>query len=194
MWPLLVLSIITLACIFERLLFWINLKKENNKVKNYILENYEDEKNSNIFIGKLKSKSQNPYAKLTIEILNYKSKNLQEFNDSIDSFLSNIENNLNKYGNIFGLTINISPLLGLLGTVLGLMNSFAFIDIGSVGTNAKEVTGGISAALVSTAYGLIIAIITVVFLSYFNICRNNEMFQVEEFSYKLRAFYFKNLR
>ncbi len=194
MWPLLVLSIITLACIFERLLFWINLKKENNKVKNYILENYEDEKNSNIFIGKLKSKSQNPYAKLTIEILNYKSKNLQEFNDSIDSFLSNIENNLNKYGNIFGLTINISPLLGLLGTVLGLMNSFAFIDIGSVGTNAKEVTGGISAALVSTAYGLIIAIITVVFLNYFNICRNNEMFQVEEFSYKLRAFYFKNLR
>ena len=64
------------------------------------------------------------------------------------------------------------------------MNSFAFIDIGSVGTNAKEVTGGISAALVSTAYGLIIAIITVVFLNYFNICRNNEMFQVEEFSYK----------
>ena len=100
----------------------------------------------------------------------------------------------NKYGNIFGLTINISPLLGLLGTVLGLMNSFAFIDIGNVGTNAKEVTGGISEALVSTAYGLIIAIITVVFLSYFNICRNNEMFQVEEFSYKLRAFYFKNLR
>ena len=194
MWPLLVLSIITLACIFERLLFWINLKKENNKVKNYILENYEDEKNSNIFIGKLKSKSQNPYVKLTIEILNYKSKNLQEFNDSIDSFLSNIENNLNKYGNIFGLTINISPLLGLLGTVLGLMNSFAFIDIGNVGTNAKEVTGGISEALVSTAYGLIIAIITVVFLSYFNICRNNEMFLVEEFSYKLRAFYFKNLR
>ena len=194
MWPLLFLSIISLACIFERFVFWINLNKQNNVLINYILENYEDKKNSEIFIQKLKSKDKNPYAKLTIEILNFKNTNLQEFNELINSSLSNIDNTLNKYGNIFGLTINISPLLGLLGTVLGLMNSFKFIDIGNVGSNAKEVTGGISEALVSTAYGLIIAIFTVVFLSYFNSCRNNEMFLIEEFSYKLRSYYFKNLR
>ena len=194
MWPLLVLSIISLACIFERFLFWINLNKQNNLLINYILENFEDKKNSEIFIQKLKSKVKNPYAKLTIQIINFKSTNLQEFNESINSLLSNIDNNLNKYGNIFGLTINISPLLGLLGTVIGLMNSFKFIDIGNVGSNAKEVTGGISEALVSTAYGLIIAIFTIVFLSYFNACRNNEMFLIEEFSYKLRSYYFKNLR
>jgi len=194
MWPLLVLSIISLACIFERFLFWINLNKQNNLLINYILENFEDKKNSEIFIQKLKSKVKNPYAKLTIQIINFKSTNLQEFNESINSLLSNIDNNLNKYGNIFGLTINISPLLGLLGTVIGLMNSFKFIDIGNVGSNAKEVTGGISEALVSTAYGLIIAIFTIVFLSYFNTCRNNEMFLIEEFSYKLRSYYFKNLK
>ena len=194
MWPLLFLSIISLACIFERFIFWINLNKQNNLLINYILENFEDKKNSEIFIQKLKSKVKNPYAKLTIQILNFKSKNLQEFNESINSLLSNIDNNLNKYGNIFGLTINISPLLGLLGTVIGLMNSFKFIDIGNVGSNAKEVTGGISEALVSTAYGLIIAIFTIVFLSYFNTCRNNEMFLIEEFSYKLRSYYFKNLK
>jgi len=194
MWPLLFLSIISLACIFERFVFWINLNKQNNVLINYILENYEDKKNSEIFIQKLKSKDKNPYAKLTIQILNCKNTNLQEFNELINSSLSNIDNTLNKYGNIFGLTINISPLLGLLGTVLGLMNSFKFIDIGNVGSNAKEVTGGISEALVSTAYGLIIAIFTVVFLSYFNSCRNNEMFLIEEFSFKLRSYYFKNLR
>ena len=194
MWPLLFLSIISLACIFERFVFWINLNKQKNVLINYIFENYEDKKNSEIFIQKLKSKDKNPYAKLTIQILNFKNTNLQEFNESINSSLSNIDNTLNKYGNIFGLTINISPLLGLLGTVIGLMNSFKFIDIGNVGSNAKEVTGGISEALVSTAYGLIIAILTVVFLSYFNSCRNNEMFLIEEFSYKLRSYYFKNLR
>ena len=194
MWPLLFLSIISLACIFERIVFWINLNKQNNVLINYILENYEDKKNSEIFIQKLKSKDKNPYAKLTIQMLNCKITNLQEFNELINSALSNIDNTLNKYGNIFGLTINISPLLGLLGTVLGLMNSFKFIDIGNVGSNAKEVTGGISEALVSTAYGLIIAIFTVVFLSYFNSCRNNQMFLIEEFSYKLRSYYFKNLR
>ena len=194
MWPLLVISIISLACILERLLFWLNLKKENNILKNYILENYEDEKISKIFIKKLKLKKQNPYAKLTIDILNFKITNLQESNELMESLLSSIDNSLNKYGTIFGLTINISPLLGLLGTVLGLMNSFDFIDIGNVGTNAKEVTGGISEALVTTAYGLIIAIFTIIFLSYFNSCRNNEMFLIEEFSYKLRAFNFKNLK
>jgi len=194
MWPLLFLSIISLACIFERIVFWINLNKQNNLLINYILENYEDKKNSEIFIQKLKSKDKNPYAKLTIQMLNCKITNLQEFNELINSALSNIDNTLNKYGNIFGLTINISPLLGLLGTVLGLMNSFKFIDIGNVGSNAEEVTGGISEALVSTAYGLIIAIFTVVFLSYFNSCRNNEMFLIEEFSYKLRSYYFKNFR
>ena len=194
MWPLLFLSIISLSCIFERLLFWLNLKKENNLLQNYILENYENERNSKIFIEKLKSKEQNPYAKLTIDLLKFEIENLQEFNQLTESLLSNIENNLNKYGTIFNLTINISPLLGLLGTVLGLMNSFNFIDIGNVGTNAKEVTGGISEALVTTAYGLIIAIFTIVFLSYFNSFRNNEMLLIENFSLKLRAFYFKNLR
>ena len=194
MWPLLFLSIISLACIFERFVFWINLNKQNNVLINYILENYEDKKNSEIFIQKLKSKDKNPYAKLTIQMLNCKNTNLQEFNELINSSLSNIDNTLNKYGNIFGLTINISPLLGLLGTVIGLMNSFKFIDIGNVGTNANEVTGGISEALVSTAYGLIIAIFTIVCLSYFNTCRNNEMFLIEEFSYKLRSYYFKNLK
>ena len=194
MWPLLFLSIISLSCIFERLLFWLNLKKENNLLQNYILENYENERNSKIFIEKLKSKEQNPYAKLTIDLLKFEIKNLQEFNQLTESLLSNIENNLNKYGTIFNLTINISPLLGLLGTVLGLMNSFNFIDIGNVGTNAKEVTGGISEALVTTAYGLMIAIFTIVFLSCFNSFRNNEMLLIENFSLKLRAFYFKNLR
>tara|TARA_Y100000589_G_C27081021_1_gene599618 strand:- start:363 stop:947 length:585 start_codon:yes stop_codon:yes gene_type:complete len=194
MWPLLVLSIISLACIFERILFWLTIKKENHILVNYILDNYEDQKNSKIFIEKLKSKENNPYAKLTIDILRLNIANLQEFNELINSFLSNIDNNLNKYGSFFGLTINISPLLGLLGTVLGLMNSFTFIDIGNVGANAKEVTGGISEALVTTAYGLIIAIFTIIFVSYFNACRTNELFLIEEFSYKLRAFYFRNLR
>ena len=56
MWPLLVLSIISLACIFERFLFWINLNKQNNLLINYILENFEDKKNSEIFIKKLITK------------------------------------------------------------------------------------------------------------------------------------------
>ena len=194
MWPLFILSITTLACILERIIFWTRFKKDANKISKYILRSYEDNDNSENLIGFLNSKDQNPYAKIALYISNLNTINIEEFNELIDAFLSRIDNNLNKYGNIFGLTINISPLLGLLGTILGLMNSFTFIDIGNVGTNAKEVTGGISEALVSTAFGLIIAIITIIFLSYFNNCRNKEMFLIEEFSLKLRSFYFKSYK
>ena len=83
--------------------------------------------------------------------------------------------------------------MGLLGTVLGLMNSFSFIDLGSVGTNTKEVTGGISEALVSTAYGLIIAIFTISFSSYFNSCRRNEIIALREFGIKFQILYFNKL-
>ena len=83
--------------------------------------------------------------------------------------------------------------MGLLGTVLGLMNSFSFIDLGNVGTNSKEVTGGISEALVSTAYGLIIAIFTIVFLSYFNSCRKNEIISLRDFGTRFQIQFFNNL-
>ena len=83
--------------------------------------------------------------------------------------------------------------MGLLGTVLGLMNSFSFIDLGNAGTNSKEVTGGISEALVSTAYGLIIAILTIVFLSYFNSCRKNEIISLRDFGTRFQIQYFNNL-
>ena len=69
---------------------------------------------------------------------------------------------------MFSTIITVSPLLGLLGTVLGLINSFAFIKLGESGANVKEVTGGISEALISTASGLLVAIITLVFSNYFN--------------------------
>ncbi len=115
------------------------------------------------------------------------------FEKALEINLVNQINKLNKYGNIFNLTIGIAPLLGLLGTILGLMNSFSFIDLGNVGTNSREVTGGISEALVSTAYGLVIAIFTLVFLSYFNSCRKNEIISLRDFGTRFQIKYFNNL-
>ena len=63
---------------------------------------------------------------------------------------------------------SLSPLLGLLGTVLGLIASFASLNLGNVGgTQTTNVTGGISEALVSTAAGLIVAIFTLLFANTF---------------------------
>ena len=190
MWPLLLLSIITLACIIDRVIFWTNLKKKNKRISEYILNNFKN--NSNGFMKTLREKNNNPYSKILINIFNMNFSNERDFEKALEINLINQNNEFNRYGNIFNLTIGVAPLLGLLGTVLGLMNSFSFIDLGSVGTNAKEVTGGISEALVSTAYGLIIAIFTISFLTFFNSCKKDEIISLREFGVRLQIIFFNN--
>ena len=191
MWPLLFISIITLACIIDRIIYWTKSSKRNKKISKLILEKYVD--NSNEFLEFLKNKNNNPYSQILINIFNMNFSNEKDFEKGLEINLINKNKEFNKYGNIFNLTIGIAPLLGLLGTVIGLMNSFSFIDLGSVGTNAKEVTGGISEALVSTAYGLIIAIITISFSSYFNSCKRDEIIALKEFGIKFQILFFNNL-
>ena len=191
MWPLLFISIITLACIFERILFWFDLRNKNNKIPKLILESYSFNKDE--LITFLNKKKNNPYSQILIEVFNANCIRQEDFEKVLEINLVNQNNKLNKYGNILNLTVGIAPLLGLLGTVLGLMDSFYFIDLGNVGANSKEVTGGISEALVSTAYGLIIAILTLVFLSYFNLLRKNEIIHLKDFGTRFQIKYFNNL-
>ncbi|WP_321792717.1 MotA/TolQ/ExbB proton channel family protein [Burkholderia pyrrocinia] len=68
---------------------------------------------------------------------------------------------------IVDTTVTLAPLLGLLGTIIGMMQSFDVLST-SVKGNPTMVTGGIAHALVATAFGLSIAIVAVVFLNYFN--------------------------
>ena len=190
MWPLLFLSIITLACVIDRMFFWTDLNKKNKRLPKLILEKYKE--NSNNFLDFLNKKTNNPYSEILINIFNMDFSNEKDFENGLEINLINMNKEFNKYGYIFNLTIGIAPLLGLLGTILGLMDSFSFIDLGSVGTNAKEVTGGISEALVSTAYGLIIAIFTISFSSYFNSCIKDEIISLREFGIKFQILFFKN--
>ena len=189
--PLLFLSIITSACILDRIIFWKNLNKKNRRISEFLLENYKND--SSGFIDFLKKKNNNPYSQILIDIFSLEFLNEKDFEKGLEINLINKNREFNKYGNIFNLTIGIAPLLGLLGTVLGLMNSFSFIDLGSIGTSTKEVTGGISEALVSTAYGLIIAIITISFTSYFNSCRRDEVIALREFVIKFQILFFNKL-
>ena len=107
----------------------------------------------------------------TLEIIDKshinESKNI-DIKLALEISIQSIQSEFGKFSNLFATIITVSPLLGLLGTVLGLINSFSFIQLGQSGANAQEVTGGISEALISTATGLIIAIFTLIFSNYFN--------------------------
>ena len=74
---------------------------------------------------------------------------------------------LEKGMSLLGTVVNAAPQLGLLGTVTGMITAFSALTRNGTST-AKIVAGGISEALYTTAFGLIVAIPALVFYNYFN--------------------------
>ena len=192
MWPLLLFSIISVSCIIERLIFW-------NKINNYEKVINSLQINNFIDISYIKSLNKkdigdNPYKKLLFKIKDFDLSNQKNLSIALTISIQSLQFEFEKFNNIFSTIISISPLLGLLGTVFGLINSFSFIEIGNAGVNADEVTGGISEALVSTAAGLIIAIFTVVFSNYFKSLKIKKIKLINEFCGRFETFFvLKNL-
>ena len=192
MWPLLLFSIISVSCIIERLIFWNKINNYEKVINNLQINNFIDIS----YIKSLNKKDigDNPYKKLLFKIKDFDLSNQKNLSIALTISIQSLQFEYEKFNNIFSTIISISPLLGLLGTVFGLINSFSFIEIGNVGVNADEVTGGISEALVSTAAGLIIAIFTVVFSNYFKSLKIKKIKLINEFCGRFETFFvLKNL-
>jgi len=87
--------------------------------------------------------------------------------ESIEDVGRHVVLDLERFMNTLGTIAVISPLLGLLGTVFGMIKVFNAITIHGVG-NAGVLSGGISEALITTAAGLSVAIPTLIFSRYFH--------------------------
>lgn len=86
---------------------------------------------------------------------------------------------LSRFIGVIGTIASISPLLGLLGTVVGMIKVFQVISVEGVG-NAASLSGGISEALITTAFGLTVAIPTLVMYKYCKSRVDNLLSQLEE--------------
>ena len=86
--------------------------------------------------------------------------------ESIQEAASHVVHDLERYLNTLGTIAAVTPLLGLLGTVLGMIKVFAEITSAGVG-NPGVLAGGISEALITTAAGMSVAIPSLIFYRYF---------------------------
>ncbi len=190
MWPLLVFSILSFACIIERFIFWNNINNCEIISNDFQLIQFTDIS----YLKSLKKKDiqNNPYKKLLFKIKDFDLSNQRNLSIALSISIESLQFEFEKFNNFFATTISIAPLLGLLGTVFGLINSFSFIEIGNVGINADEVTGGISEALISTAAGLIIAIFTLVFSNYFKSMKSKKIKLINEFCGRYESFFVHN--
>lgn len=83
-----------------------------------------------------------------------------------------------------GVIASLAPMLGLLGTVTGMINAFSAISLEGVG-NPTVVAGGIAEALINTAAGLVVAIYTLGFYHYFRGKVDKLIYEMEEISLRL---------
>ena len=83
-----------------------------------------------------------------------------------------------KYMDYLSATVTISPLLGLLGTVTGMIGSFSILDAGA---GASAITGGVGEALIATATGLCVAIMAFIVYTFFSHRLDSIINQIEKY-------------
>lgn len=176
MYPLLLCSIISLTIIIERLIFWFRLRMERNrKVLNIILRLGEKGKlNEAIRVSK---ETDDTIAKILLEgIKNYN----YNFVSALEAAATNEINIMKKYMVILDTIISLAPLLGIFGTVTGIIISFGILGKGPL-VDPGAVTGGIAQALITTASGLVIAIFTLIPFNYFNSLIESNAQEIEKY-------------
>jgi biopolymer transport protein ExbB len=166
MWPLLVLSVLSLGTIFERLWFWSTILRGESRIAEQILaaSRRDWQEATNL----AKQASDQPIGRFLHTPLKLANKEPEIFRLALESSADEELSAMRRGGKILEATIALAPLLGLLGTVLGLINSLSSIRLGDIGTTSGAgVTLGISEALISTAAGLIVAIVALGFFRIF---------------------------
>lgn len=167
MWPLLLLSFLALSTIIERSWFWSKILTREREVAGRVLEAARRDWSAAAEISR--KSSDQPIGRFLYSALELQNPAPEVLQLALQASADEELAAMRRGEKLLEAIITISPLLGLLGTVLGLIQSLSTIRLGDLGTDATSgVTLGISEALISTATGLIIAISTLAFYRLFN--------------------------
>ena len=188
MWPLVVFSLCVIAVTIERSLFWFRIKKQERKIVKDILQIYRA--NPSAVFPKLKQHINLPISRIFLEALELDNASPNQFRLALESATQAELPLLKRFNTVFETIVAIAPLLGLLGTILGLIRSFGSLNLGGLGgANTGLVTGGISEALVSTAAGMIVAIFTLLFANLFRGFYKRQISLLQEYGGQLEILY-----
>ncbi len=173
MWPLLFLSILSVGTIVERLWFWVRVLTKEQETVNRVLESAQYDWSMAKQIAQ--QAQDRPIGRFLLAPLNIENPTSESFKLALESVADEELANMRRGDKILEAVIAISPLLGLLGTVLGLIRTLGSISISDLGTAATAgVTTGIGEALISTAAGLIVAIFSLMFYRLFQLFLFNQ--------------------
>ncbi|KAF3887105.1 MULTISPECIES: MotA/TolQ/ExbB proton channel family protein [Nostocales] len=166
MWPLLALSILSLSVIFERLWFWLRILNQEKQIVERVLYAAQTDWREAREIAK--QRIDQPVGRFLYAPLRLMKNDPETFRLALEATAEDELAGMRRGEKMLEAVIALAPLLGLLGTVLGLIRSLGDLRIGDLGTEATaNVPAGIGQALISTAFGLIVAIASLVFYRLF---------------------------
>ncbi len=180
--PIALCSIIALAIFLERL--W-SLRRSRVIPRDFLIEIEDLIRREKIPEAVTRCRKDNSsMANIIVAGIRNFGKRREIVKESIEEIGRKEAATLERYINVVGTIAAISPLLGLLGTVFGMIKAFNVISIQGVG-NPSSLAGGISEALITTAAGLVVAIPTFVLYRYLANKADALIVEMEEHSIRM---------
>ena len=162
-WPLLIASVIGLALIIERLVYLRRTRILPHNLLSEVVRVYEHGRVNDDVIEKLAQNS--PLGQVLAAGLRNVEAPREVMKEAIEEAGQAAAHRLERYLTTLGTIASLAPLMGLFGTVIGMIEIFASQN--AAGTNPAQLAHGISIALYNTGFGLAIAMPALVFYRHF---------------------------
>jgi len=186
MYPLLACSIIVITVIIERIIFWVrvNMQRKQSLVDEVLELSQAGDWES----VKVKTKGSKDYIiRILVTGILHREFSMTK---AMESAGAEEIKYMQKYMSVMDTMITVAPLLGIFGTVLGIITSFDVLGTTGI-EHPVAVTAGIAQALITTAAGLGIAILSVFPYNYFNSRVENASLSIEKYATSLEIVYEK---
>jgi len=190
--PMLGLSVVTIACGLERAWFWYQLLSKEDKVVHDVLNaaQYSLEE-----ARSLAAQAQNlAIGRFLLAPLKLRRPTPDTFRLALEASADKEFVRMRKGDKLLETVVAIAPLLGLLGTVTGLITTFGNLNVGGGGSGeqASAAASGIGEALIATASGMIVAIIALIIFRILVTLQSQQMDYFSETGSELELIYRQN--
>jgi biopolymer transport protein ExbB len=184
----LLLMVAATACIAERIVFWLRVTRRHPVFAKEIIKLYQHQ--PELVAEKIKRNIDLPIARIFAAALELDNPTAEEFRLAMESELQAEIPTMKRFSGVLELTVGLAPMLGLIGTVTGLITAFGSLNIGDIGgTKTAGVSSGISEALITTAVGLVVAATCLVFATIFRNLFTRQMALIQEYGGQLELAY-----
>jgi biopolymer transport protein ExbB len=175
-WPLLLASIIAVALIIERTVALRRAKVLPSGLLQRVVAEYRQSGVNEAMLANLEAQS--PLGRVLAAGLRNVGSSREIMREAIEEAGAVVAHELDRYLTTLGTIASISPLMGLFGTVVGMIEIFG--SQSPTGTNPLQLAHGISVALYNTGFGLIIAIPGMIFWRHFRALVNGFVIEMQQ--------------